>query len=68
MKTNLQQPVVTKILKTLEHRNLIKSVKSVQNPTRKVYLLYDLEPARELTGGAWWVPSFTCALGATVFF
>ncbi len=53
MRTNLQQPIVTKILKTLEQRSLIKSVKSVQNPSRKVYMLFELEPARELTGGAW---------------
>ncbi|BDA42720.1 DNA-directed RNA polymerase III subunit RPC6 [Coccomyxa sp. Obi] len=53
-KTNLQQPQITKILRTLESRALVKSVKSVINPSRKVYMLFDLEPARELTGGAWY--------------
>lgn len=53
-KTNLAQPQITKILKTLESRNLIKSVKNVNNPSRKLYMLYELEPSREITGGAWW--------------
>ncbi len=52
-KTNLQQPAVSKILKNLEGRALVRSVKGVANPTRKMYMLADLEPARELTGGAW---------------
>ena len=25
-----------------------------QNPTKKVYMLYDIEPSVELTGGAWY--------------
>lgn len=53
--SNLQQPVITKILKALESRKLVKSVKSVTGGNRKVYMLYELEPSRELTGGAWWV-------------
>lgn len=53
-KTNLPQPHITKILKTLENRKLVKSVKSVNNPSRKVFMLYELEPSRELTGGAWY--------------
>ena len=51
--SNLQQPQITKILKTLESRKLVKSVKSVTGGNRKVYMLYELEPSRELTGGAW---------------
>lgn len=53
-RTNLAQPQITKILKVLEGRKLVKSVKSVNNPSRKVYMLYELEPSRELTGGAWY--------------
>jgi len=53
IKTNLQQPQITKILKNLDQRSLVKSVKSVLNPSRKVYMLFELDPARELTGGAW---------------
>ena len=44
---------VTRILKTLEGRGLVKNVKSVQHANRKVYMLAELEPAREITGGAW---------------
>ena len=31
----------------------MKNVKSVQHANRKVYMLAELEPAREITGGAW---------------
>ena len=44
---------VTKILKILEQRGLVKNVKSVQHANRKVFMLAELEPAREITGGAW---------------
>jgi DNA-directed RNA polymerase III subunit RPC6 len=53
-KTNLPQAKITKYLKTLEERALIKSVKSVQNANRKVYMLFELEPAKTLTGGPWY--------------
>ena len=53
MKTNLAQPQIAKIIKVLESRNLIKSCKNVNNISRKVYMLYELEPSREITGGAW---------------
>jgi hypothetical protein len=29
-------------------------VKDVTRPTRKVYMLYDLEPSAEITGGPWY--------------
>ena len=45
---------VTKILKNLEGRQVIKAVKSVQSKNRKVFMLFDLEPHRDITGGAWW--------------
>ena len=92
-RTNLGQPQINKILKTLEERGLIKHVKSVQNASRKVrrqgamvetcsvcvgifkpespagctlhfptpctlahqmYMLAELEPAKEITGGPWY--------------
>lgn len=52
-KTNLQQPQITKILKVLESRSLVKAIKPVSQPSKKFYMLFDLEPAREITGGAW---------------
>lgn len=55
VRTNLAQPQVTKMLKALEGKSLIKSVKNVNNPSRKLYMLFELEPSREITGGAWCV-------------
>lgn len=46
--------MVTRCLKTLESRNLIKAIKSVKNPTRKVYMLWDKTPSDEVTGGPWY--------------
>jgi transcription initiation factor IIE alpha subunit len=56
-RTNLQQTHITKILRTLDQRKLIKSVKSVASANRKVYMAFEVEPAREITGGAWSVGS-----------
>ncbi|KAG6557884.1 hypothetical protein Mapa_000061 [Marchantia paleacea] len=53
-RTNLQQPQVTKAIKNLETRNLIKAVKSVEHKSRKVYMLFELEPSRDVTGGAFY--------------
>ncbi|KAK3262962.1 hypothetical protein CYMTET_28211 [Cymbomonas tetramitiformis] len=53
-KSNLTQPQMTKALKVLESKQLIKAVKSVTTQNRKVYMLFELEPSKELTGGAWY--------------
>jgi len=64
MRTNLAQPQITKILKALEVRSLIKSIKSVANPSRKLVMLAELEPSKEVTGGAWCVGAlWLCGLG-----
>lgn len=53
-RTNLHQTVLTKVLKSLEvTKRLIKSVRNVKSPTRKVYMLVGLEPSTEVTGGPW---------------
>jgi len=52
--SNLQQPQINKCLKALEGRKLVKAVKSVANGNRKVFMLFELEPSREITGGAWY--------------
>jgi len=52
-RTNLHQTIITKTLKSLESKRLIKAVKSVKNSTRKVYMLAHLEPSVEITGGPW---------------
>ena len=53
-RSNLPAPQITKIFKTLEARKLIKAVKHVAQQNRKVYMLFELEPSREITGGAWY--------------
>jgi DNA-directed RNA polymerase III subunit RPC6 len=54
MQTNIQQQMLTKILKNLEQRQLIKPVKSVTQKAKKLYMLYELEPSKEITGGVWY--------------
>ena len=53
-KSNLGQTQLNKVLKCLESRRLIKAVKSVNATKKKVYMLYNLEPDRSVTGGAWY--------------
>ncbi|KAF4664621.1 DNA-directed RNA polymerase III subunit RPC6 [Perkinsus chesapeaki] len=45
---------VTKICSQLEARRLIKKVTSVQHKSRKVWMLYELEPSKEVSGGNWY--------------
>lgn len=52
-KTGLHQTVITKVLRVLENRRLIKAVRSVKHATRKVYMLFHLEPSTSITGGPW---------------
>lgn len=56
-KTNLHQHVVVRCLKSLENQRFIKSIKSVKYPTRKIYMLYNLQPSIEVTGGPWFTDS-----------
>lgn len=44
---------MNKTLKALESRRLIKSVKTISNRSRKVYMLFELQPHRSLIGGPW---------------
>lgn len=45
---------MNRCFKSLEQRQLIKAVKSVKFPTRKIYMLYNLTPSVELSGGPWY--------------
>jgi DNA-directed RNA polymerase III subunit RPC6 len=54
MQTNIQQQALNKIFKQLEQRCLIKPVNSVAAKSKKLYMLYDLKPSKELTGGVWY--------------
>lgn len=53
-RSNLHLNTVEKVLRKLESKKLIKSFNPVSAPKKKTYLLYDLEPDRSLTGGAWY--------------
>mmetsp|Transcript_25820 Transcript_25820/g.31836 ORF Transcript_25820/g.31836 Transcript_25820/m.31836 type:complete len:340 (+) Transcript_25820:108-1127(+) len=53
-KSNIQQQALNKIFKTLEARKLIKPVKAVNAKSQKRYMLYDLTPSKEVTGGPWY--------------
>ncbi|GBN94692.1 DNA-directed RNA polymerase III subunit RPC6, partial [Araneus ventricosus] len=50
--TNLPQPQITKILKGMEARRLVKSV--VSSSKKKLFLLYGLEPSHAVTGGTFY--------------
>uniref|UniRef100_A0A182NZY6 DNA-directed RNA polymerase III subunit RPC6 n=1 Tax=Anopheles epiroticus TaxID=199890 RepID=A0A182NZY6_9DIPT len=54
VKSNLAMTQLNKVLKQLENKKLIKAVKSVNASKKKVYMLYNLEPDRSITGGAWY--------------
>ncbi|GHJ84352.1 hypothetical protein NliqN6_0754 [Naganishia liquefaciens] len=54
MATNLHQTSFNKAIKGLEQKMAIKLVKSVKWPTRKIYMLANLTPSVELTGGPWY--------------
>ncbi|KAJ7276180.1 RNA polymerase Rpc34 subunit-domain-containing protein [Mycena haematopus] len=56
-KTNLHQTIIDRCLKTLTQKKLIKRVPSVQHPTRKIYMLENIEPSVSLTGGPWYTES-----------
>eukprot|EP00752_Nemacystus_decipiens_P003041 g2819.t1 len=52
--TSVNQNTLTKTLKSLEGRHLIKTAKSVTSKSKKLYMLYELTPAKEITGGPWY--------------
>ncbi|ETP28846.1 hypothetical protein F442_21929 [Phytophthora nicotianae P10297] len=52
--TNISQQIVTKTLRLLETRRLVKSVKSISSKNKKLYMLFDLVPSTEITGGPWY--------------
>ena len=54
VRSNLQQQQLTKVLKTLELRKLVRSVKSISAKNKKLYMLIEMEPSNEVTGGAWY--------------
>lgn len=51
---NVHHNTLTKLIKTLEQRKLVKAVKSVNSKNKNLYMLYELTPAEEITGGPWY--------------
>ncbi|KAI0337958.1 hypothetical protein BDW22DRAFT_1409769 [Trametopsis cervina] len=57
VKTELHQTVIDRCLKSLTQKQLVKALKGsvqVRHPTRKIYMLFHLEPSVEMTGGPWY--------------
>lgn len=52
-RTNIHQTAVTKCMKTLEGKKLVKPVKSIKNPSQRIYMLAHLSPNEDVTGGPW---------------
>ena len=53
-KSKIPAGTLSRLTKTLEHRRLIKQITPAQYRSRKVWMLYELEPATELSGGSWY--------------
>ena len=54
LSTNINQQILSKILRQLEQRSLLKTVRSVTSKSKKLYMVYEMTPAKELTGGPWY--------------
>ncbi|EYU32313.1 hypothetical protein ABFS82_10G105300 [Erythranthe guttata] len=54
LETNLTDPVVSKSVKSLMAKNLIKEVVNIQNKGKKHYMSVEFEPSKEISGGEWY--------------
>ena len=52
-RTNIHQTAVTKCMKSLETKKLVKPVKSIKAPSQRIYMLSHLSPNEDVTGGPW---------------
>ncbi|XP_009404340.2 uncharacterized protein LOC135597996 [Musa acuminata AAA Group] len=50
----IQNIIVTKALKSLQSKNLIKDVVNVHNKSRKTFMAVEFEPSKEVSGGSWY--------------
>lgn len=71
-KTNLHDAVIRSAIKVLETRSLIRDMKSVEHPTRKMYIKASMRPSERATGGSWYTDSeldeeFVAALCKVLF-
>ncbi|KAI3443801.1 hypothetical protein Pfo_000466 [Paulownia fortunei] len=53
--TKLADNVVSRSLKSLSAKNLIKEVVNIQNKAKKHYMAVEFEPSKEISGGEWYV-------------
>jgi DNA-directed RNA polymerase III subunit RPC6 len=54
-KTNLHDMTVVKGIKELIGKKLVKEFRSAKNATKRMYILHELEPSEESTGGAFYM-------------
>ncbi len=54
IESKIPSTALAKIFKALESRKLIKPIKAVNAKSKKRYMLYDLQPSKEVTGGPWY--------------
>ena len=53
-RTNLHDAVFRAAIKHLESKNMISDMKSVEHPTRKMYIKSSISPSERATGGPWY--------------
>ncbi|EKD18384.1 uncharacterized protein L3040_007589 [Drepanopeziza brunnea f. sp. 'multigermtubi'] len=56
-RSNLHDSLFQSAIKHLRARNLITEMKSVEHPTRKMFILSSLRPSERTTGGPWYTDS-----------
>ncbi|MCJ1313705.1 34-kDa subunit of RNA polymerase III (C) [Agyrium rufum] len=50
-RTNLHPTTMNRCLKALENKSMIRAIQSAKFPTRKTYILFNLQPSEDITGG-----------------
>lgn len=53
-KIGITTPAVNRSVKTLEVKDIIKAVKSIQSKRGKVWMLMEITPCKEVAGGSWY--------------
>ena len=53
-KTNLHPTVMNRCLKSLENKRMIKAIRNAKFPTRKTYILHNLVPSEDISGGCFY--------------
>lgn len=52
--TGLTNNAVTKAIKSLQSKNLIKDVVNIHNKAKKIFMAVEFEPSKEISGGSWY--------------